>query len=156
MSLYTCGDRQPVDLGLAIPIPDTTYLYFMYCQPMDMVLQDPMLAMHHHNVHNWITAMFLFYAQVSSLVLRFNSRLKTPLSWLCISSATWTALYMEVWPSLHMKKKNTLHIHPWCIGTICNCARRADLSRKSERCVSTRGRFRTLVDTNLYSVDIQW
>ena len=52
MSLYTCGDRQSVDLGLAIPIPDTTYLYFMYRQPMDMVLQDPMLAMHHHNVHN--------------------------------------------------------------------------------------------------------
>jgi hypothetical protein len=116
----------------------------------------PMLAMHHHNVHNWITARFLFYAQVSSLVLRFNSRLKTPLSGLCTSSATWTALYMEVWPSLYMKKKNILHIRPWCIGTICNCARRADLSRKSERCVSTRGRFRTLVDTNLYPVDIQW
>ena len=52
MSLYTCGDRQSVDLGLAIPIPDTTYLYFMYRQPMDIVLHDPMLAMHHHNVHN--------------------------------------------------------------------------------------------------------
>jgi hypothetical protein len=41
-----------MDLGLAIPIPDTTYLYFMYRQPMDIVLHDPMLAMHHHNVHN--------------------------------------------------------------------------------------------------------
>ena len=93
-----------MDLGLATPIPDATYLYFMYRQPMDMVLQDPMLAMHHHNVHYWITARFLFYAQVSSLVLRLNSRLKTPLSGLCTSSATWTALYM--------KKKNTLHIRP--------------------------------------------
>ena len=91
-----------MDLGLATPIPDATYLYFMYRQPMDMVLQDPMLAMHHHNVHNWITARFLFYAQVSSLVLRFNSRLKTPLSgllqavqhgphciWRCDRLCTW-------------------------------------------------------------------
>jgi len=148
MSLYTCGDRQSVDLGLAIPIPDTTYLYFMYRQPMDMVLQDPMLAMHHHNVHNWITAMFLFYAQVSSLVLRFNSRLKTPLSWLCISSATWTALYMEVWPSLHMKKKNTLHIHPWCIGTItkvCDAKPKAEYKPKAEAISIGRGKRQSIV-----------
>ena len=85
-----------MDLGLATPIPDATYLYFMYRQPMDMLLQGPMLAMHHHNVHNGITARFLFHAQVSSLVLRFNSRLKTPLSGVYTSSATWIALYMEV------------------------------------------------------------
>ena len=45
-----------VYMGLATPIPDATYLYFMYRQPMDRVLQDPMIAMHHHNVHYWITA----------------------------------------------------------------------------------------------------
>ena len=79
-----------------------TWCYDLYRQPMDMVLQNPMLAMHHHNVHNWITARFLFYAQVSSLVLRFNSRLKTPLSgllqavqhgphciWRCDRLCTW-------------------------------------------------------------------
>ena len=85
-----------MDLGLATPIPDATYLYFMYRQRMGMLLQAPMLEMHHHSVHNGIIARFLFLAQVSSLVLRFNSRLKPPLSGIYTSSATWTALYMEV------------------------------------------------------------
>ena len=71
----------------------------------------PMLAMHHHNVHNGITARFLFHAQVSSLVLRFSGKLKTPLSGVYTSSATWIALYMEVWPSLYMKKNNKMHLH---------------------------------------------
>ena len=200
-SLYACGDRNPMALGLAPPIPDATYLYFMHRQPMGMLLQGPMLATHHHSIYNGITARFLFHAQVSSLVLRFNSTLKTPLSGVYTSSAAWKhciwrcdrlstwrkqilcifapdafatlaiqqhvknttvwsiykqcsmkALYMAVWPSLYMKKTNTLHFRPWCICTICNCEKRADLARKSERCVSTR----TLVNTNLYSVDIQW
>ena len=74
-------------LGLAPPIPDATYLYFMHRQPMDMLLQGPMREKHHHSVYNGITARFLFHAQVSSLVLRFNSTLKTPLSGVYTSSA---------------------------------------------------------------------
>jgi hypothetical protein len=88
-SLYACGDRNPMALGLAPPIPDATYLYFMHRQPMGMLLQGPMLATHHHSIYNGITARFLFHAQVSSLVLRFNSTLKTPLSGVYTSSATW-------------------------------------------------------------------
>ena len=36
-SLYACGDRNPMALGLAPPIPDATYLYFMHRQPMGML-----------------------------------------------------------------------------------------------------------------------